>query len=89
MQTRKQLTTLIVGAALAGLGTASLAIDEANDPYWHKKPQASTSSPKQAGTTASRDKAAATKPGYEKSRAGQAEAELLRGPQHLQDKHNP
>jgi hypothetical protein len=38
--------------------------------------------------TASRDKAA-SKPGYEKSRAGQAEAELLRGPQHLQDKHNP
>lgn len=87
MLTRKQLTIFIAGAALAGLGTASLAVDEANDPYWHKKPQASTPSTKPAGMTASRDKAA-SKPGYEKSRAGQAEAELLRGPQHLQDKHN-
>lgn len=92
MSTRKLIATLIAGAALATLGIPALARDDSNDPYWHKRPQAGT--PKQAGTSApqrtgvARDKDAA-KAAYEKSRVGQAEAEVMRGPQHLQDKHIP
>ena len=93
MLTRKRITTLIAIAALTGMGTSALALDESTDPYWHKKPTATT--PKQASTPAAqrtgvakdKDKEAA-KAAYEKSRAGQAEGELMRSPQHLQDKHN-
>lgn len=88
----KLIGTLIAAAGLAVLAPAAMAIDEANDPYWHAKPQTGTqrqtgvAPASRAGTV--KDKAAA-RAAYEKSRAGQAEAEALRGPQHLQDKHNP
>ncbi len=91
MSTPRLVSALIMGAALSGLGAAALAVDKSTDPYWHKKPQAGA--PKQAGTPApqrtgvAKDEAAA-KATYEKSRAGQADGELIRRPQHLQDNHN-